>query len=673
VPGVYVRSEDGFGLRPNIGLRGANPERSRSITLMEDGVLLAPAPYSAPAAYYFPMMARMTAVEVYAGPSAILFGPNTIGGAIDLQARGIPLRRQGRVDLSLGNTWYGRAHAHYGDSNDWGGFLIEAVHLRSSGFHELDAAPGVDTDTGFHRTDVIARGELHGMLDSSIYHRLELTVALGLEQSNETYLGTSDADFRAAPYRRYAATQLDTMEWWRTRVHLRYELENDDVRLRVVAYRHDFERTWYRLDHFCDSFADRPAGEPDTCTASVGFDRILRSPEVYASQYGRLTGATEPVPGDAPLLVARNNRVFGVQGLQADGQLSLVTGDFSHEIRAGARLHYDEVERHHTGDTYQLERMQMILQRSGLELDHNRASAWAFSAYASWGVTWKQITLSPGARTELVWTRHLDEYTGVEVFGEQLAFLPGIGAQIALVPDFAIFGGAHLGYSPVAPGSGAEVLPEVAWNYELGARYGRITDPTHAQLTYFVSDYDNLSSICTLASGCNAELLDRQYNTGQVVVMGFEAEAAHTFRIDEVAVPLSASYTWTWSRFATAFESPNPQYGMVEIGDQLPYVPEHQLSMRVGFRFRFLEIFANGVYTSSMRDIAGHGQALPEERTDDVFLLDARASVEVIDGFKIYVRGENLTDTRPILTRRAWGVRGPRPVLVQGGIEIDIR
>lgn len=133
VGGVYMQEEDGFGLRPNVGMRGTGVSRSAKITLMEDGILAAPAPYSAPAAYYFPTMARMEGLEVRKGSSQIKYGPYTTGGALNLLSARIPFEWKGEAKLMAGGFGSEKFSVKIGDTRGQFGYVFQGLMQSNDG------------------------------------------------------------------------------------------------------------------------------------------------------------------------------------------------------------------------------------------------------------------------------------------------------------------------------------------------------------------------------------------------------------------------------------------------------------------------------------------------------------------------------------------------------------
>src|SRR5690606_7373524 len=169
VPGVYVREEEGYGLRPNIGIRGSGAERSSKISLMEDGVLMAPAPYADPAAYYFPTAGRMSAVEVLKGPEALRYGPFTVGGALNLVSTPIPEQSGGRLLTEVGTYGEKRVIGSYGQSSDTVGWLLETVQHEADGFQDIDRS---SRDAGLDIEDYVVKLRLNSDRDARYYQQL---------------------------------------------------------------------------------------------------------------------------------------------------------------------------------------------------------------------------------------------------------------------------------------------------------------------------------------------------------------------------------------------------------------------------------------------------------------------------------------------------------------------
>lgn len=171
---------------------------------------------------------------------------------------------------------------------------------------------------------------------------------------------------------------------------------------------------------------------------------------------------------------------------------------------------------------------------------------------------------------------------------------------------------------------------------------------------------------------------DEQANAGHVLIGGLESSITQHVRHGDFTFPLRASYTFTYTSMLTAFDSTNPQYGRVQAGDHLPYVPEHQLSVQAGAEMSgSIPWGANlaGSFVGEMWEQAGQGTpnlALGETLTDAYFLLDATAYIEPLPHLRIYLRGENLTMTTAIVARRPFGARPNRPFVLQLGVRIDL-
>jgi len=341
VPGVNIREEDGYGLRPNIGFRGVTPERSKKITILEDGILIGPSPYSAPAAYYFPVSTRMTAVEVFKGPAAIKYGPQTVAGTINLVTRAVPEFTEGGIDVAFGSDGYEKVHGHFGSVVNNVGFLIEGVSLKADGFKELDGGG----DTGFEKSDILAKFN-YQLSNNGIDHKFGLKLSYADEQSDETYLGLTETDFAENPYRRYAATQPALMDTKHQQIMFSHNLEFNNLSVTTRLYRNDYERAWLKLN----GLLDRRLSKLDATLSG-----ILADPQKYELEYAVISGQQDSLTEGQPeiyLNMGTNDRAYFSQGLQIDSTYEFSLFDLNHKLSAGIRFHQDEIERKHFEETY---------------------------------------------------------------------------------------------------------------------------------------------------------------------------------------------------------------------------------------------------------------------------------------------------------------------------------
>ena len=662
VPGVNMYEEDGFGLRPNISLRGTKAERSERISIMEDGVLAAPAPYSAPAAYYFPNVARMEAIEVLKGSSQVQYGPFTTGGAINLVSTPIPNNFSGKANISYGSKNTFKSHAAIGSNWKHFGYMVEYLRYQSDGFKRYEDYAA----EGFKRNDIIAKMVVKTDKVRGVNHALELKFGYAGENSDETYVGLSADDFKKTPFLRYAGSQMDKLKTDHQQWVATYLLTfSNKLKVTTNAYYNYFHRNWYKLN-------DVRAGI--TSKEKISVADVLIDPETNIRYFDILTGKTDR-EGEA-LLVRANNRTYRSRGIQTRAEYRFNVKEFFFDLEFGLRYHADEEDRFQWDDSYSMKNKKMVLFMEGIHgTNANRVtSANALASYLLAKLRYNVWTITAGLRYEDIdllkkdYTKEDLARSGkvrIETPNHARVLIPGIGVHYQLLPAASVFFGVHKGFAP--PSAELYQKPESSVNMELGTRVS--IGKFKAELIGFYNNYSNMLVSDLAASGGSGTL--EQFNVGEARVKGAEflvqyQPLPHTCSL---RLPLQLSYTYTDTEMRNSFESHS--WGNVVRGDEIPYIFKHALNMQLGIEYKWFYANIGARYNSDMRTSPGQGTIAEREKAPANLILDASVNVLVNKYLTLRLNAINLTNRVYLTSRHPAGLRAGHPFGIYAGANVQ--
>ena len=655
VPGIYMRTEEGYGLRPNISLRGTAIERSGKVTIMEDGVLVAPSPYTSSAAYYFPTTGRIHSVEVLKGPAVVSQGPQTIGGAINLISTPIPEVNSGKFVQEIGENGMARTHAYYGASQGNFGALVEVHEHSSDGF---DSIANVGGDTGFDKSDLMIKARYSSGNHTVTFKRVDLE-----EDSNQSYVGLSQASFMANPRMRYGATAYDKMMNDGEQTSLTYVGDFDNFDVVFTSWQNDYHRDWFKVSDFNN---DKEHGEQDDIN------------ELISDANNGSANAQAILDGQLPVEIEykHNNRYYTNEGYQ----FTVSTEIGVHALTVGYRDMEDSesrIQAHEYADQAADGSLSALYGYVGLSGSNNRLrESSATSYYLEDTMDFGKLALTVGFRSEEYDQRHRrwgegagPNLTAVRItsvrdtFAENDHNTSSFGATYELSETTTLVAGFHEGMTPMF---GAD--PEEADNMELGVRYSEGT--TNIEAFYFASDYSRLAAECTLVSGASCDADESAvFSGGEAEVSGLEFSGSWMLQGDNgVVYPISVNYTSTDATFKNS--SSSDYFGTVAAGDDLPYIPDSQSSIVVGF------INDNGLSGNARLVNVGSSCSLAACGTYNEIeahsYLDLNLRKALNDSMSVYLILENTLDSEDLISRApSEGARSQKPRTMKVGFSYD--
>jgi len=640
VPGVNFRPEEGYGLRPNISIRGTYADRSGKITLMEDGVLIAPAPYSASSAYYFPTAGRIAGVEVLKGPAAISQGPYTIGGAINLLSTPIADETGGLINQEIGEDGTSRTHLHYSFVGKNAAMLIETHNWQTDGF---DSIKGSNEDTGFDKDDLVIKLRLNTDADANVYQELNIKYQDSDESSDQSYVGLADADFRRDAHARYGFSAYDNMDNNHETTSFNYIADFGNLEFSATMYENDFARNWFKVDKIDNN---KVYGHGN------GINNIIAAANAGESTASAILNGTNAEAVEIKL--KNNNRAYTNEGTDLKLQYSTDV----QTLTVGYRDTEDSEDRFQVYATTPWANGQLgaltVGSDPGYSSNNRLTTAEAQAFYINEEVTMGALTVNLGFRSE-DWSIVQERYTDAarsavntdngypKKLSDNDNSLMGFGATYYMNDTTQLFFGFHEGFTPT--GGGAD--PEEADNMEIGLRYAN--DNTFLEAVYFDTDYQNMFGECTASGGATGSCeVGDSFNAGEASISGIELIAkTEMTSASGTRYPLSAVFTSTDAEFNNTFDS--DFWGSVTAGMEIPDLPDSQLALQAGFETQ--DGLTGSATFYSYGSTCSVASCAAGTEVDSYSVIDASLTQAINESLDVYLVVSNLTDETDVIAR----------------------
>lgn len=671
VTGIHVVEEEGAGLRTNIGVRGLDPDKSRNVLILEDGIPVALGPYGEPEMYYTPSIDRMTGIEVLKGSGSILYGPQTVGGVINYITADPPAESSGFADFSGGHGGHYTGQLGYGNTYGNTGFTVNYLRRQAE-----NLGP-----TEFTLNDINAKFKFGASPRSNIM------VKMGIydESSNSTYVGLTQYMFEAGGYDHSRIAPDDHLAVRRYSLGVTHNfMANDNFRFNTTAYAYTTTRDWKRQDFTHDPDASNLTGV----------------------QWGN-----GEIPGGALFLrnsTGNRNRQFEVAGLEARLSYRYAWAGMDNVIDAGSRIHYERAyeQRVNGSDAGAI---------SGDLRDDEIRTGHALSSWAQNKLFISdRLSFTAGLRAEfLEYERNIlrNNFNDVNILNNTTVaeVIPGTGINYNFSDQTGLFAGVHRGFAPPrikdaisSDGTDLQLDAEKSWNYEVGMRTG-LSTLAGLEMTVFMMDFSNqVIPVSESSGGAGTGYI----NGGRTQHRGVEGEL--TLHISEMtgmrgalSVGLNSTFTrsvFTSDRLVKQCTHNNGE-GLEETwvnvkGNHTPYAPGMLASGFLhyeaagGYGFRLGGNFTGRQYTDVLNtgsvvewfemaeNNPGHNyvQATANGRIGmlpEFFVANASGWYSLNSGLRLNLSVKNIFNERYISSRRPQGIRVGLPRMVNAGVSYN--